>query len=110
MGSQFKNAIFASIMAGIIVAPVFGLQIVRQGMTSTIQPEWDMILYGMLAVFLFQMVRPIFGRALGGRTKKVSLPTLTDKGRRIIISILIAIALVWPFFTSRVKSTSLHWY
>ena len=101
MGSQFKNAIFASIMAGIIVAPVFGLQIVRQGMTSTIQPEWDMILYGMLAVFLFQMVRPIFGRALGGRTKKVSLPTLTDKGRRIIISILIAIALVWPFFTSR---------
>lgn len=101
MGSIFKNAFFAAIMAGIIVAPIFGFQIVRVGMESTIEPEWGVILTGMGIVFLFQMFRPMFTKVLFGHGKTVSLPTLSDPVRRGIIFVLIAIALVWPFFTGR---------
>lgn len=101
MGSVIKNAFFAAIMAGIIVAPVFGFQIVRAGMSSTIEPEWDVILFGMAAVFLFQLVRPAIARVLFKSGKKVSLPTISDSVRRGLIFVLIAIALIWPFFTGR---------
>src|SRR5690554_661627 len=101
MGSVIKNAFFAAIMAGIIIAPVFGFQIVRAGMSSTIEPEWNVILIGMAVVFLFQLVRPTIGRYLFGRSKSVTLPTLSDSVRRGLIFVLVAIALVWPFFTGR---------
>lgn len=101
MGSLIKNAFFAAIMAGIIVAPIFGFQIVRVGMTSTIEPEWGVILFGMGAVFIFQILRPTIARLLFGHGKTVSLPTLTDPIRRGIIFVLVAIALIWPFFTGR---------
>lgn len=101
MGSIIKNAFFAAIMAGIIVAPVFGFQIVRIGMESTIEPEWGIILTGMSIVFVFQMFRPILTKVLFGHGKTISMPTLSDPVRRGIIFVLIAIALVWPFFTGR---------
>lgn len=101
MGSVIKNAFFAAIMAGIIIAPVFGFQIVRAGMSSTIEPEWNVILIGMAVVFVFQLVRPTIGRYLFGRSKSVTLPTISDSVRRGLIFVLIAIALVWPFFTGR---------
>lgn len=101
MSSLVKNAFFAAIMAGIIIAPIFGLQIVRVGMSSAIEPEWDVILYGMAAVFVFQLLRPTLARLLFGHGKRVSLPELSDPVRRGIIFVLIAIALVWPFFTGR---------
>ena len=101
MGSVIKNAFFAAIMAGIIVAPVFGFQIVRDGMSSTIEPEWDVILFGMAAVFLFQLVRPAIARLLFKSGKTVSLPTVSDSVRRGLIFVLVAIALIWPFFTGR---------
>lgn len=101
MGSLVKNAFFAAIMAGIIVAPVFGLQIVRVGMTSTIEPEWGVILSGMGIVFVFQLLRPGISRLVFGHGKTVTLPTLSDSMRRGIIFVLVAIALVWPFFTGR---------
>lgn len=101
MANIVKNAFFAAIMAGIIVAPIFGLQIVRVGMESTIEPEWGVILSGMAIVFVFQLVRPVISKVLFGHGKKVSLPTLTEPARRGIIFVLIAIALIWPFFTGR---------
>src|SRR5690625_4178048 len=101
MASVFTNAFFAAIMAGIIVAPIFGFQIVRVGMESTIEADWGIILFGMAAVFGFQMVRPVLARAFAGREKSITLPTMTEPVRRGIIFVLIAIALVWPFFTSR---------
>lgn len=101
MTNQFKNALFAAVVAGIIVAPVFGLQLVRSGMSSTIEPEWGTILSGMAIVFVFQMIRPLLGKVFGKKEKKFSLPTVSENVRKGLIFVLIAIALVWPFFTSR---------
>lgn len=101
MRSILTNAFFAAIMAGIIVAPVFGLQIVRVGMHSTIEPEWGVILSGMGIVFVFQMLRPTLGKALFGHGKRITMPVLNDTLRRGLIFVLIAIALIWPFFTGR---------
>ncbi|MFA5520275.1 MAG: high-affinity branched-chain amino acid ABC transporter permease LivM [Castellaniella sp.] len=101
MGSVFKNAFGAAVLAGIILAPVFGLQIVRVGMTSTIEPEWTVIIAGMAIVFVFQMLRPMVQRSLAGRTTALRMPVLQDRTRRNIIAGLVAVALVWPFFTGR---------
>ncbi len=104
MGNNIKNAFMAAIMAGIIIAPVFGLQIVRVGMETTLRPEWDMIISGMGIVFVFQLIiRPFVTKLFTSQTKKISLPTLNDKARRGMIFLLIAIALIFPFFTGRAQ-------
>ena len=103
MGKQIKNALIAAFLAGVIVAPIFGLQIVRSGMQTHIKPEWDMIAWGMAIVFVFQMIRPLFGRMFKRRTKRRAMPVLSDKARRGFIFVLVAIALVWPFFMGRAQ-------
>ncbi len=101
MSSVLKNAVSAAVLAGIILAPVFGLQIVRVGMTSTLEPDWGTLLAGMAIVFVFQLLRPAIQRGLAVRTGQLRLPPMQDGTRRRIILLLIAIALVWPFFTGR---------
>src|SRR3546814_15737194 len=88
-------------MAGVIIEPIVGLQIGRSGMQTHLKPEWNMILSGMAIVFIFQMIRPAFGRVFKSSGKKRSLPVLTEPMRRGLIFLLIAIALVWPFTTGR---------
>src|SRR5690554_1061544 len=100
---NIKNSLIAAFMAGVIIAPIFGLQIVRTGMQTHLQPEWDMVLWGMAIVFVFQMLRPFLARLLKLGGKKRSLPVLTDPARRGLIFLLIAIALIWPFFTGRAQ-------
>ncbi|MCQ9616331.1 high-affinity branched-chain amino acid ABC transporter permease LivM [Paenalcaligenes niemegkensis] len=101
MVSRIKTAFFAAIIAGIIIAPVFGLQILRVGMTTTIVPEWNMIFRGMAIVFVFHLVRPYIASLLSRKRRKVSLPTIDERGRKMLTFLLIAIALVWPFFSGR---------
>ncbi|MFA7670386.1 MAG: high-affinity branched-chain amino acid ABC transporter permease LivM, partial [Burkholderiaceae bacterium] len=104
MASHIKNALIAAIMAGIIITPVFGLQIVRSGMQTHLEPEWDMVLMGMAIVFVFQaFVRPGFNRLFGRSERKFSMPVLNDRARRGMIFLLVAIALIWPFFTGRAE-------
>ncbi|NYT85975.1 high-affinity branched-chain amino acid ABC transporter permease LivM [Pollutimonas harenae] len=103
MGNNIKNALIAAVMAGVIIAPVFGLQIVRSGMQTHLKPEWNMILSGMAIVFIFQMIRPVFGRVFKSSGKKRSMPVLTEPMRRGLIFLLIALALVWPFTTGRAQ-------
>ena len=103
MGHIIKNAFFAAILAGIIIAPIFGLQIMRVGAQTQVQSDWPMVLIGMAIVFFFQLVRPSLGRLYKGPRKSVSLPVLSDKARRGIIFVMVAIALVWPFFTGRAQ-------
>src|SRR5690606_1019038 len=103
MGNNIKNALIAAIMAGVIIAPIFGLQIIRSGMQTHLKPEWNMILSGMAIVFIFQVIRPAFGRVFKSSGKKRSMPVLTEPMRRGLIFLLIAIALVWPFTTGRAQ-------
>ena len=104
MGKNFKNALIAAFMAGVIIAPVFGLQIVRQGMQSRLEPEWIMIFAGMGIVFIFQLFRPLVAQRLSRKSGKArSLPVVSEPVRRGLIFLLVAIALVWPFFTGRAQ-------
>lgn len=109
MADHVKNAFIAAVMAGIIVAPVFGLQIVRVGMDSRIEPEWGMILAGMGIVFVFQMVRPLIHKVLFGHGRSIPMPVLRDPARRAIIFVLIAISLVWPFSPVGARSILRLW-
>src|SRR5690606_27591360 len=102
MGNNVKNALIAAFMAGVIIAPIFGLQIVRVGMQTHLEPEWDMIVGGMAIVFVFQvLVRPFFARLFAGKGTKRTMPVLPESARRGLIFLLVAIAVVFPFFTGR---------
>ncbi|NYT83176.1 high-affinity branched-chain amino acid ABC transporter permease LivM [Alcaligenaceae bacterium] len=103
MSNNIKNALIAAFMAGVIIAPIFGLQIVRSGMQTHLDPEWDMVLFGMAIVFVFQMIRPLFSRVLKRGEKKRAMPVLPDSVRRGLVFLLIAFALIWPFFTGRAQ-------
>src|SRR5690606_1225666 len=104
MASHIKNAFIAAIMAGVIIAPVYGLQIVRSGMQTHIEPQWNLVLFGMAIVFVFQaFIRPVFAKALGARARQIRMPVLNDTARRASITLLIAVALIWPFFTGRAE-------
>ncbi|HUH60028.1 MAG TPA: high-affinity branched-chain amino acid ABC transporter permease LivM [Candidimonas sp.] len=99
-----KNALIAAFMAGVIIAPVFGLQIVRSGMQTSLVPEWDMIIYGMVIVFVFQvLIRPAFVRLFAAKRTKRTMPVLSDSARRGLIFVLVAIAIVFPFTTGRAQ-------
>ncbi|WP_353149527.1 high-affinity branched-chain amino acid ABC transporter permease LivM [Pollutimonas bauzanensis] len=102
MGNNVKNALIAAFMAGVIIAPIFGLQIVRVGMQTHLKPEWDMIVGGMAIVFVFQvLVRPFFARLFAGKGTKRAMPVLPESARRGLIFLLVAIAVIFPFFTGR---------
>ncbi|MBV6273642.1 high-affinity branched-chain amino acid ABC transporter permease LivM [Alcaligenaceae bacterium CGII-47] len=104
MAQNLKNAMIAAIMAGIIIAPIFGLQILRSGMETYLKPEWNMIIGGMVIVFAFHLLRPLLKRAVARNGRPLfTLPTLTDKGRHKLILFLVMVALVWPFFTGRAQ-------
>lgn len=103
MGRSFTNAVIAALMAGIIIAPVFGFKLVREGAQTVIDADWGIMALGMGIVFVFHLVRPqlarLFGKGRSGRT--LSLPTLSEPARRGTIFLLIALALLWPFFSGR---------
>ncbi|WP_160976449.1 high-affinity branched-chain amino acid ABC transporter permease LivM [Paracandidimonas lactea] len=104
MGNNLKNAFIAAIVAGIVIAPIFGVNIVRRGMDSTLQPEWGVLLSGVGIVFVFQLlVRPALARLFAHKAKKRTLPAMPESMRRGLILLLIAIALIWPMFTGRAQ-------
>lgn len=104
MMQNLKNSLIAALMAGVIIAPVYGLQILRRGQETYLQPEWEMIIGGMLLVFAVQMLRPLLKmRKAGSGTSRFSLPVITDKTRHTAILVLVLFALVWPFFSGRAQ-------
>lgn len=103
MARQFMHALFAALIAGMIIAPIFGLQIIRAGADIHLEPRWSYIWGGMLAVFVVQMVRPYLLHPLRGRFDSFELPRLSARYRQILISIAIAAALIWPFFSGRAQ-------
>ncbi|MGB6241252.1 MAG: high-affinity branched-chain amino acid ABC transporter permease LivM [Castellaniella sp.] len=103
MMQNFKNSLIAAIMAGVIIAPVYGLQILRRGQETYLQPDWKMIIGGMLLVFAVQMLRPLIKRRKTGAAPRFSLPTFSDKTRHKAILVLVLFAVIWPFFTGRAQ-------
>lgn len=103
MAKQFQNAFFAAILAGVIIAPIFGFQILRVGAETTLASDWPMIGWGMAVVFVFQLLRPYLTRWLSGRQTRLTLPTINDKTRQAALLLIVALALVWPFFAGRAE-------
>ncbi|HEY9461192.1 MAG TPA: high-affinity branched-chain amino acid ABC transporter permease LivM [Paralcaligenes sp.] len=104
MGRNLFAAIVAALMAGVIIAPVYGLRIVQQGMQTHLRPEWTMVFTGMGIVFVVQFLRPWLKSRFIGKVKKLpALPVLSDKARGRVILFLVLVALVWPFFGGRAQ-------
>ncbi|MEZ2720945.1 high-affinity branched-chain amino acid ABC transporter permease LivM [Paenalcaligenes hominis] len=103
MAKQFQNAFFAAILAGVIIAPIFGFQILRVGAETTLKPDWPMIGWGMAIVFVFQLIRPYLLRLFTQRKGRITLPTLNDKTRQGALFLIVALAMVWPFFAGRAE-------
>jgi branched-chain amino acid transport system permease protein len=102
MMNRFSNAFIAAVLAGIIVAPVFGLQIVRAGMNTHLESDWQIILIGMALVFVVQLIRPSINRTKV-RESRWTLPKLSMQHKKILLYIVIACAVVWPFFGGRAQ-------
>ena len=86
MMNNLKNAIFATAVTAILAVPIFGLNLVRQGMNTVIETDWTVIMWGCLAVFLVQMVRPFLLKKTGlNKVKLPQWPTLSPRTINFII-------------------------
>jgi len=100
--NTFKNAFMAAVLTAVIVMPVFGLQLIRQGAQTHLESRWDLVALAAAVVFVFQLLRPWL--AVPFRRLKTSVPVLPaapTKGRKWIFVLLIAAAVIWPFFSGR---------
>ncbi|KKW66977.1 leucine/isoleucine/valine transporter permease subunit [Lampropedia cohaerens] len=100
MRQTIQNALIAAVMTAVIIIPVFGLQLVRQGAQTEIDARWDLVLWGCAIVFVLQLIKPSLAKVFGGM-RLPKLPTVAPKGQKIFGVLLIVLALVWPFFGSR---------
>lgn len=99
-GETLKNAIVAAVMTAILTIPVLGLQLKLDGYKVVFEPHWKPVWLAVGAVFLFQLFKPLFVRATAG-VKVPSLPALGAGQQRKVIWLLLAVGLVFPFFSSR---------
>jgi branched-chain amino acid transport system permease protein len=102
MAKNLQNAVIAAILAGVIVTPVFGLHLVRQGARTLMESRWDLVLVAMAIVFVGQLFRPWL--AMPFKALKKGLPTLPAapaRNNRWVLVAVIAAAILWPFFGDR---------
>ncbi len=100
---SLKNATMAAVLTAVIVTPVFGLQLIRQGARTTMESRWDLVALAAAVVFIFQLLRPWLAKPF--RRLKTELPTLpaapTAGGRKWLSVLVLLAAVVWPFFAGR---------
>ena len=72
--NNLKNATMAAVLTAVIVTPVFGLQLIRQGARTSMESHWGLVALAAAVVFVFQMLRPWI--ALPFKKLKTALPTL----------------------------------
>ncbi|MEN6189483.1 high-affinity branched-chain amino acid ABC transporter permease LivM [Bordetella pertussis] len=100
--SPLKNATIAAVMTAVIVTPIFGLQLVRQGARTLMEPRWDLVALACALVFAFQLLRPWISKPF--KALKTGLPTLPSalaRGHKWLVVLLIAVSVIWPFFSGR---------
>ncbi len=113
MKEKFVPALIAGIVTLILAFPLLGLNLVADGLSLVIEgadaKTLRYIVFAALAVFLFQL----FKEKLGGIVSSIPLPRKAygqasvvsqaqrDKRERLFTIIVVALALIWPFFASR---------
>jgi len=100
MAGQLKSASIAALVTAVLVAPVFGLRILRDGFNNILETDWPFVLLSAAVVFVFQMVRPLLSRGTS-RLKLPVLPPLRASQHKWITLFILAALLVWPFFGTR---------
>ncbi|VFR17867.1 Branched-chain amino acid transport system permease protein LivM (TC 3.A.1.4.1) [plant metagenome] len=100
MANTVKPAFIAALLTAVLVAPVFGLQLLRQGAQTYLEARWDLIALSAAAVFVFQLVRPWLARGLSS-IKLPTLPASPTRGRKPLMLFILLVAVTWPFFAGR---------
>ena len=100
MPVTFKNAVAAALVTAVLTIPLLGMQLRFEGYRVVLNTHWTPVLVAMLAVFVFQMIKPALVRGKAG-IKLPALPRLQPRSQRMAVSLLLLVALVWPFFGSR---------
>jgi len=100
MPETFKNAVAAALVTAILTIPLLGMQLQLEGYRVVLNTHWTPVLVAVLAVFLFQLAKPALSRS-SAAIKLPALPRLQAGQQRVVVLILLAVALVWPFFGSR---------
>ena len=98
--THLRNALIATLLAAVVILPIFTLHLERAGMRTIIVPEWRTLAWGCLAVFVVQLLRPLLAR----RLPRISLPSLPQAApgqRKVLILVALMIAVSWPFFAGR---------
>ncbi|RMX06333.1 high-affinity branched-chain amino acid ABC transporter permease LivM [Corticibacter populi] len=96
MRDTIKNAFIAALMTAVIIVPVFGLQLVRQGSQTQLESHWGLVALGCAIVFVLQLIKPALGKIFGG-LRLPKAPPLAPKGQKIFGVLLIVLAISWPF-------------
>ncbi|MDH0091381.1 high-affinity branched-chain amino acid ABC transporter permease LivM [Achromobacter mucicolens] len=100
--NNLKNATMAAVLTAVIVTPVFGLQLIRQGARTSMESNWSLVALAAAVVFVFQLLRPWL--AIPFKKLKTGLPTLSSapaRNHKRLMILLLAIAVIWPFFAGR---------
>lgn len=100
MPITLKNAVAAAILTAILTTPLLGLKLQLEGYRVVLQAHWTPVLIAVLAVFLFQLFKPALSRTTAS-IRLPALPKLQPTQQRYALMLLLAVALVWPFFGSR---------
>ena len=72
--NNLKNATMAAVLTAVIVTPVFGLQLIRQGARTSMESHWSLVALAAAVVFVFQLLRPWIAKPF--QKLKTNLPTL----------------------------------
>src|SRR5690606_16027540 len=88
------------LMTVVLVTPIFGLKLVRVGVQTRLESDWAFVALAAAIVFVFQLVRPMLGR-LTRRVPMPGLPALQPAPHKAALVLILATAVIWPFFSSR---------
>ncbi len=95
-----RGAVVATVLAAIVLLPSFTLQLERAGVRTTVVPQWPMLLWGCLAVFAVQMLRPLLRPRLPA-LRLPSLPRIEGSAQGWLFAALLLAAVAWPFLGGR---------
>ena len=95
------HALMATLLTALVVTPIFGLHLERAGMRTVISPQWSSVAWACLLVFAAQMLRPWIARHTTRRIPWPALPTVPARQRGLMLVLVLAVAVVWPFFAGR---------
>jgi branched-chain amino acid transport system permease protein len=93
-------ALLATVIAALLITPIFGLELQRAGSRLSVQPHWNYVLWGCLAVFVVQLCKP----ALHGFTNTMRLPQVPRLPQPWVKPLMLAallLAVIWPFMAGR---------